>query len=182
MINVFKHCWGIIFSNGINLLANSATSSSTVLSVWSRIFLDHSASGWLAETLYMEVPGNHTNIICHHQLNFLLVRAPKFLKPLQSLKLLSHVQLFCDTMDYTVHGILQARILEWVAFPFSRGSSQPPRDQTEVFYIASRFFTSWATRKAWCVYIPTTYIYTYGLFQPYIYIWFILTIWRIWLQ
>ena len=35
----------------------------------------------------------------------------------------------CDPTDYTVHGILQARILEWVAFPFSRGSSQP-RDQT----------------------------------------------------
>ena len=35
----------------------------------------------------------------------------------------------CDPMDYTVHEILQARILEWVAFPFSRGSSQP-RDQT----------------------------------------------------
>ena len=32
---------------------------------------------------------------------------------------------FCDPMDYTVHGILQARILEWVAFPFSRESSQP---------------------------------------------------------
>ena len=31
----------------------------------------------------------------------------------------------CDPMDYTVHGILQARILEWVPFPFSRGSSQP---------------------------------------------------------
>ena len=31
----------------------------------------------------------------------------------------------CDNMDYTVHGILQAKILEWVAFPFSRGSSQP---------------------------------------------------------
>ena len=31
----------------------------------------------------------------------------------------------CDPMGYTVHGILQARILEWVAFPFSRGSSQP---------------------------------------------------------
>ena len=31
----------------------------------------------------------------------------------------------CDPMDYTVNGILQARILEWVAFPFSRGSSQP---------------------------------------------------------
>ena len=31
----------------------------------------------------------------------------------------------CDPMDYTVHGILQARILEWIAFPLSRGSSQP---------------------------------------------------------
>ena len=36
----------------------------------------------------------------------------------------------CNPMDYTVHGILQARILEWVAFPFSRGSSQP-RDRTQ---------------------------------------------------
>ena len=32
---------------------------------------------------------------------------------------------FCDPMDYTIHGIVQAGILEWVAFPFSRGSSQP---------------------------------------------------------
>ena len=40
----------------------------------------------------------------------------------------------CNLMDYTVHGILQARILEWVAFPFSRGSSQP-RDQNRVFCI-----------------------------------------------
>ena len=36
----------------------------------------------------------------------------------------------CDPLDYTAHGILQARILEWVAIPFSRGSSQP-RDQTQ---------------------------------------------------
>ena len=47
----------------------------------------------------------------------------------------------CDLMDYTVHGILQAIILEWVAFPFSRESSQP-RDQTQVSHIAGRFFTS----------------------------------------
>ena len=53
----------------------------------------------------------------------------------------------CDPMDYTVQGILQARILEPVAFPFSRGSSQP-RDQTQISLIAGRFFTSWATRKA----------------------------------
>ena len=47
----------------------------------------------------------------------------------------------CDPMDYTVHGILQARKLEWVAFSFSRGSSQP-MDQTQVSLIAGRFFTS----------------------------------------
>ena len=47
-------------------------------------------------------------------------------------KLLSHVWL-SDPMEYTVHGILQARILEWVAIPFSRGSSKPgiePRSPT----------------------------------------------------
>ena len=52
----------------------------------------------------------------------------------------------CDPMDYRVHGILQARILEWVAVPFSRGFSQP-RDRTQVSYIAGGFFTSWATGK-----------------------------------
>ena len=46
-----------------------------------------------------------------------------------------------------VHGILQARILECVANPFSRGSSWPS-DQTWVSHIAGRFFTIWATRKA----------------------------------
>ena len=52
----------------------------------------------------------------------------------------------CDPMDYTVPGILQARILEWVAFPFSRGSSQP-RDRTQVSCTARGFFTSWAIRE-----------------------------------
>ena len=52
----------------------------------------------------------------------------------------------CDLMEYTVHGILQARILEWVALPFSRGSSQP-RDRTQVSDIAGGFFTSWAIRE-----------------------------------
>ena len=53
----------------------------------------------------------------------------------------------CDPMDCVVHEILQARILEWVAFPFSRGSSQP-RDQTQVSRIASGFFTNWAMRES----------------------------------
>ena len=49
-------------------------------------------------------------------------------------------------MDYTMHGILQARILEWVAIPFSKGSSQP-KDQTQVSHITGIFFTTWATRE-----------------------------------
>ena len=53
----------------------------------------------------------------------------------------------CHPMDCTVHGILQARILEWAAFLFSRGSSEP-RDWTLVSWIAGGFFTSWATREA----------------------------------
>ena len=48
-------------------------------------------------------------------------------------------------MDYTVHEILRAWILEWVAFPFSIGSSQP-RDWTQVSCTVGGFFTSWATR------------------------------------
>ena len=57
-------------------------------------------------------------------------------------KSLYRVKLFA-----TLHGILQARILEQVAFPFSRGSSQPG-DQTQVSHIAGRFFSSWATSVA----------------------------------
>ena len=53
----------------------------------------------------------------------------------------------CDPVDYTGHGILQVRILEWVSFPFSRASSQP-RDWTQVFHITGGFSTSWATREA----------------------------------
>ena len=53
----------------------------------------------------------------------------------------------CDHMNYTVHGILQARILEWVAFLFSRRCSQP-RDRSQVSCIAGDFFTSCATREA----------------------------------
>ena len=60
--------------------------------------------------------------------------------------------ILCNPMDCslpvsTVHGILQARIPEWIAIPFSRRSSWH-RDQTWVSHIAGRFFTVWATREA----------------------------------
>ena len=51
----------------------------------------------------------------------------------------------CNPMDYTVHGILQA--MEWVAFPFSKGSSRP-RNWTWVSCVVGRCFTIWATREA----------------------------------
>ena len=53
----------------------------------------------------------------------------------------------CSLPDSSVHGILQARILEWVPVPFSRGCSWP-RNWTRVYCITGRFFTSWATREA----------------------------------
>ena len=45
----------------------------------------------------------------------------------------------CSPPGSSLHGILQARLLEWVAIPFSRGSSRP-RDQSQVYHIAGRFF------------------------------------------
>ena len=63
-------------------------------------------------------------------------------------KSLSRIWLFATPCTiYTVHGILQTRILEWVAYLFCSGSSQP-RDRTGVSCFASRFFTNWAIREA----------------------------------
>ena len=56
----------------------------------------------------------------------------------------------CSLSGSSVHGILQARILEWVAIPFTRVSSQP-KDQTWVSYITGGFFTISAIRKPLCV-------------------------------
>ena len=77
--------------------------------------------------------------------------APKItmipLSHLMKVKVAQSCLTLCDPMDYIVHSILQARILECVAFPFSRGSSLP-RDQIQVSHITGRFFTSWTTREA----------------------------------
>ena len=68
-------------------------------------------------------------------------------KPKVKVKVTQLCPALCNPIDYTFHGILQARILEWVAFPFFRGSSQP-RNQTQVSCIAGGSFTSRATREA----------------------------------
>ena len=78
----------------------------------------------------------------------------------------------CDPMDYTVHGILQARKLEWVAFLFSRGSSQPG-NRTQVSHIVSRFFTSWSTREAL---LPMPQLDYSKVIEPSFHIFFILNL------
>ena len=66
---------------------------------------------------------------------------------------------------HTVHGILQARILESVAFPFSRGSSQS-RDKTQISHITGRFFTSSAIREAPGIQEWLAYPFSRGSSQP----------------
>ena len=65
----------------------------------------------------------------------------------QSCPMLCYPRVDGSPPDSSVHGILQARILEWVAISFSRASSQP-RAQTQVSHISGKFFTVWASREA----------------------------------
>ena len=70
-------------------------------------------------------------------------------------KSVSRVWLYCDPMDCSlpdssVHGIFQARVLEWFAISFSRGSSQP-RDWTQVCRIAGKHFTIWASMVSYFI-------------------------------
>ena len=70
----------------------------------------------------------------------------------------------CQLPESSVREILQARILEWIALPFSRGSSQS-RDQSQVSHTAGKFFTVWATKEAHRTTISSsnsTYVYLFN--------------------
>ena len=73
-------------------------------------------------------------LLCHSWLMYAMIS--KYHNNLRAkwVKVIQSCPTLCDPVAYTVHGILQARILEWVAIPFSGGSSQP-RNQTHVSYI-----------------------------------------------
>ena len=82
--------------------------------------------------------------------------------------------ILCDPMDgspqcSSVHGILQARILEWVAIPFFRGSSWP-RDRTQVSCVAGKLFTIWATREAHTVSVLSVLLSSQTPFLKYKYV------------
>ena len=86
-----------------------------------------------ADSLPTELPGKPKHYLALSGFS----SQPKCLK----VKVAKSFPTLWDLVDYTIHGNLQARILEWVAFPLSRESSQP-MDQTQVSHIAGRFFTS----------------------------------------
>ena len=72
--------------------------------------------------------------------------------PLVSVLVIQSCLTLCDPMDCSspgssVHGVIQAKILEWVAISFSKGSSRP-KDGTQISCTAGRFFTIWAAREA----------------------------------
>ena len=75
----------------------------------------------------------------------------------------------CDPMVFTVHGILQARILEWVAFPFSRGSSQPGTEPTSLMSpaLAGGFFTTCATCESESHSVVSDSLRPHGLYSSW---------------
>ena len=88
--------------------------------------------------------GTCTNATAHKENG---ITYPQDLEHIVKMLVTQSCPTLCNPMDYSlpgmefsVHRILQARILEWIAIPFSRGSSQP-RDQIQVFYIVGGFFT-----------------------------------------
>ena len=101
-------------------------------------------------------PHIHTENLALRKQEFTSLCARLYYRPLHQ-KVTQSCLTLCDPMECSlpgssIHGILQARVLEWVAISFSRGSSRP-RDQTRVSCIAGRCFTIWATRET-----PITYL------------------------
>ena len=89
-------------------------------------------------------PGKNTGVSCHFLLQCRKVKSES--------EVAQSCSTLCDPMDCSLPGssvyeIFQARVLEWVAISFSRGSFQP-RDRTQVSHNAGRCFNLWATREA----------------------------------
>ena len=89
-------------------------------------------------------PGKNTGVGCHFLLQCIKVKSES---EVAQLCLTLSDPMDCRLPGSSVDGIFQARLLEWVAISFSRGSSQP-RGQTQVSHIAGRHFTVWAAREA----------------------------------
>ena len=135
-------------------------------SVWTKVVevmefrLSNSVSNpkrWCCETATLNMPANLENWAVatgleKGQFSFLSRRKtiPKNVQGESESEVAQSFPTLCDSMDCSppgssIHGIFQARVLEWVAISFYRGSSSP-RDQTHVSCIAGRLFTVWTTK------------------------------------
>ena len=100
---------------------------------------------WMFWVITFQCIPTKMNMTCHPRCSPRVYRKVKVLVTKSCLTFCNHMD--CSPPGSSVHGILQARILEWVIIPFSSGSSQL-RDQIQVSCIAGRFFTFWVTREA----------------------------------
>ena len=107
-------------------------------------FCAHLTQHWARLSTYIFSASTKDNEICGEHFCCCLVT---------KLRLTSCNNMDCSPPGSSVHGISQARILEWVAISFSRGSSRP-RDQTHVFCLAGRFFTTEPQEKSWRTFYP----------------------------
>ena len=108
---------------------------------------------------------------CSHEIKRCLLLGRKVMTNLKWSEVAQSCPTLCDPMDCgplgsSIPRILQARILEWVTIPFSRGSSQP-KDWTQVSFITGKFFTIWTTKEIilyeWCYPSEHLKIFSYNL-------------------
>ena len=131
---------------GKNIYVDISPNTDSPLKIFKNICLvTHKKKQQKRESLHILKPALQCDIKANPKCTSISLRfrEPFIVFILESIKV-KVTQLYltlCDPMYCTVGEILQARILEWVAIPFSRGSSQP-RDRTQVSCIADRFFTS----------------------------------------
>ena len=84
----------------------------------------------------------------------------------------------CSLPGPSVHAVFQARILEWIAMPFSTGSSQP-RDWSQVSCNAGRFFTIWATRCRYCQFLSSPKENNFFSLKSFLKTSFVSSIWQL---
>ena len=112
---------------------------------WSPLYLDHLAVVFFFE----DVRYSRSGLLPFIVLCVCMCVCSQWVKVLVSQSCLTLWDpMDCSLPGPSILGILQARLLEWVAIPFSRGSSLP-QDRTWVSCISGRLFTIWATRENW---------------------------------
>ena len=148
--------------------------------VFSLSFTDQSNSElWTKINFVLCIVHQSINIMCVfiyivYIYIYVYVHINKYMHKERKMKSLSHVWLFATLMDcslpgYLVHGIFQARVLEWVAISISRGSSWL-RDQTRVFCIANRGLYKYEKKYIYICTCTQLYIYTYTCIHTCVFI------------